>query len=268
MEFKNLGRKSLLVVCMLIIYTPFLKGSIVVLNGLTHEKTTATGESYRGRIEVQNTANTEKSVRAYLKDYSFNFRGESRHDDPGTLARSNANWITFNPELMNLGPGEKATIDYEVKVPAEDSLKGTYWSVIMVEGIIPPDTTQQSGGITINTAIRYAVQIVTNIENTGTSDLQFLGLEMDQQNDINILNVIIENIGERQLKPELSLELFDESGNSAGIIKADRRKTFPETSVKVTLNLEGIKPAKYTGVLVADCDDDHIFGTNVSLEIE
>lgn len=62
--------------------------------------------------------------------------------------------------------------------------------------------------------------------------------------------------------------MFDDAGNSLGIVKAERRKTFPGTSVMITLRLEGIKPGNYNGVLVADCDDDHVFGTNVSFEIE
>ncbi len=267
MNFKKLAVKFF-ISGVFVLASKLLLGSIVVLNGLTHEQIATPGENYKGTIEIQNTANGEKSAKIYLRDYSFNYKGESKVDAPGTLPRSNSGWITFNPELVNLAPGEKATIEYEVKVPVDDSLKGTYWSVIMVEGIIPPDTTKHNSGVTINTAIRYAVQIVTNIGNTGISDLQFAGLELAKQDQNNVLNVIVENTGERQLRPELALELFDENGKSVGILKAERRKTFPGTSIKATLDLKGIKPGKYTGVLVADCDEDHVFGTNVSFELE
>ena len=268
MNFKYLAAKFCISIILLLLSSSLLFGSIVVLNGLTHEQTATPGEIYKGTIQIQNTANIERSVRVYLKDYLFNSSGESRHDPPGTLARSNSGWITFNPELLNLSPGEKATIDYEVKVPVQDSLKGTYWSVIMVEGILPPDTTKFNRGVTINTAIRYAVQIVTNIGNSGASDLQFKELEIVKQDQINTLSVSIENTGERQLKPEVALELFDENGNSAGVIKAEPKKTFPGTSININLSLNGIKPGKYTGVLIADCDEDHVFGTNISFELE
>lgn len=263
---ENLAKKFIFIVIFL--FTPFamLNATIVVLNGLTHENQIQPGESYRGVIEVQNTGDTEKGVRVYLRDYWFSYKGESRHDPGGTLERSNAGWINFNPELLNLDPGEKATIDFEVQVPENDSLRGTYWSVIMVEGISKPDTTRKAG-VTINTAIRYAVQIVTNIGNSGTRDIQFLGLDFARESENNVLNVFIENTGERLLRPELALELFDETGNSAGIVKADARKVYPGTSVGISLDLEGIKPGNYTGVLVADCDEDHIFGTNVSFEL-
>lgn len=243
-------------------------GSIVVLNGLSHENTAQPGEIYRGTIQIQNTGNVEKSARIYLKDYWFSYTGETKHDEAGTLPRSNGSWITYNPELLTLEGGETKTIDFEVRVPDIDSLKGTYWSVIMVEGITPPDTTKKEMGVTINTAIRYAVQIVTNIGNTGESDMEFVGLELSKEDDTNVLLVAVENVGQRILKPEMNLELFDDSGNSVAVIKSEKRKTFPGTSVTSTLYLKDVKPGNYNGVLVADCGEDRIYGTNLTIELE
>ena len=83
-----------------------------------------------------------------------------------------------------------------------------------------------------------------------------------------MLHVALKNTGERMLRPELAVELFDAEGNSLGVVKAERRKTYPGTSVLIALELKGIKPGNYNGVLVADCENDHVFGTNVSFEIE
>lgn len=268
MNYKNIAIRVIILGLFLFVSKSFIYGSIVVLNGLTHEQTSATGGIYKGTIEIQNTSDIEKSVKVYQRDYLFNYTGESIHDLPGTQPRSNSVWISYNPDLLNLEPGEKATISYEVNVPEDESLRGTYWSVIMVEGINSPDTTKSIKGVTINTAIRYAVQIVTNIGNTGTSDIQFSNLELTKNGPDNVLSVVIENTGERQLRPELALELFDENGNSVGVIKEEQRKTFPGTSIKAILDIKGIKPGKYSGVLVADCDEDHVFGTNVSFELE
>jgi len=248
-----------------ILYT---NANIVVLNGLTHENRAQPGETYRGSIQIQNTGKNDKSVRVYQRDYWFSYTGESKHDPAGTMARSNAGWISYNPELVTLDSSEVTTIDFEVTIPDNDTLRGTYWSVIMVEGITPPDTTQIESGVRINTAIRYAVQIITNIGSTGVSDLQFLGLELARENEDNVLHVAVENTGERILRPEMNLELFDESGNTVGVIKSDPRKIFPGTSVMSTLVLEDIKPGNFNGVLVADCDEDRLYGTNLSLEIE
>ena len=138
----------------------------------------------------------------------------------------------------------------------------------MVEGIVPPDTTASTGGVKINTAIRYAIQIITNIGDSGSKDLQFLGLELVKDGTQNLLNVALENTGECILKPEMSLEIFSTDGTSLGVFKADRRKTFPGTSITSSIPFEGIEPGNYTAVLVADCDEDNIYGTNISLELE
>lgn len=258
---------SLLSISVAILSPLCSSANIVVLNGLTHENQSRPGETYRGSIQIQNTANKQKSVRVYLRDYWFSHTGESKHDPAGTLPRSNGPWISYSPELATLGPNETTTISFDVAVPDNDSLAGTYWSVIMVEGITPPDTSNANTGVTINTAIRYAVQVITNIGNTGKSDIQFLGLQLAKQQEKNVLDVVIENTGERILKPEMSLELFDDAGNTVAVIKAEKRKTFPGTSIRVQLILEGIEPGNYNGVLIADCSEDNVFGTNLSLEI-
>nr|WP_321354382.1 hypothetical protein [uncultured Draconibacterium sp.] len=260
---------SLFIIFLLIaVTTPNLSyANIVVLNGLTHEDEVEVGSNYRGAIQVQNTGTEAQSVKVYQRDYWYSFSGESRHDEAGTLARSNADWIKYTPTLLTLQPNEMAMIDFEVNVPDNDTLNGTYWSVIMVEGIQPEDTSASSG-VKIRTAIRYAVQIITNIGSTGKRDLQFLGMELTPgEDETQVLNVAIENTGERILKPELNLELFNAEGESIGVFKAERRKTYPTTSILLSLPLEGVKPGAYAAVLIADCDEDNIFGTNITLEL-
>uniref|UniRef100_UPI00321717C3 hypothetical protein n=1 Tax=uncultured Draconibacterium sp. TaxID=1573823 RepID=UPI00321717C3 len=265
---KKINYAVLLILAVLMMFAYSTEASIVVLNGLSHENQVQPGETYRGTIEIQNTGANSKQVQVYIKDYWFSFSGENRHDPGGTLKRSNANWISFNPELLTIDSSEVATINFEVKIPDDDTLRGTYWSVLMVEGITPPDVDNINQGVKINTAVRYAVQIISNVGTNAKSDLEFLGMELGKQENQNVLHVAIENVGECMLRPEMSLELFDESGNSVGIIKADRRKIFPGTSVLTTLVLEGIKPGNYTGVLIADCGEDRLFGSNLSIEVE
>lgn len=262
-------RKNRLSILLVFVFT-FFAGSalanIIVLNGLTHENNALPGETYRTNVEIQNVSEYAKGVKVYKRDYWYHYSGDTKHDAPGTLERSNANWISFQPELLNLEPNEKAVVTIEVTVPDQSELNGSYWSVLMVEGIVPPDTTSNNG-VSITTTIRYAVQLISHIGNTGNAHLEFAGMDMSKQEETNFLNVYVENKGEKLLKPELSLELFDDAGNSIAVIKAEKRKTLPGTSIRIGLNLEGIKPGKYSGVIIADCGNDDLFGTNVSFEV-
>lgn len=150
--------------------------------------------------------------------------------------------------------------------PEKSDLTGTYWSIIMVEGMAPPDTTKTQKGVSINTVLRYAIQVISHIGSTGSQDLQFPKLNMVKENG-NLLQVDIENTGERAVRPEVSLELFNENGISQGIIQTDPKRIYPGTSIRSTLKLDGVKPGKYSGILVAKCDEEHIFGTNIDIEL-
>lgn len=246
---------------------PALFADVLVLNGLTHEFTTAGGSKATGAIQLANTSGEVKSVRLYQTDYRFTHNGDSHYDEPGTMARSNASWITLNQMFVTLQPKEEITIEFELVVPEMEGLHGTYWSVIMVEGLKPPDTEPQTQGISIQTVLRYAIQIISHIGDTGTRNLEFLSFDLSQPDGSAQFEVNIGNTGGRALRPVLTLELFDENGRSLGIFRADPKRIYPETSTRFIITLKDVPPGNYTGVLLADCLDDYIFGTNVSIHL-
>jgi hypothetical protein len=244
-----------------------LFADVMVLNGLTHEFTVTGGSKATGSIRLANASEQVRSVRLYQTDYRFTQAGDSHYDQPGTLSRSNASWITLNQLFVTLQPKEEINVEFELVVPELNVLTGTYWSVIMVEGLKPPDTETSTQGISINTILRYAIQIISHIGDTGSRNLEFLAFDLSQSEGIAQFDVSIGNSGERGLRPELSLELFDENGRSVGIFRADSKRIYPDTSTRFTIPLRDIPPGNYTGVLLADCHDDYIFGTNVSIQL-
>ncbi len=243
------------------------RAGIAVINGLSHETRLMPGEECRGRIEIQNTSSRSTTIKLSQADYWFSHTGESRYDQPGSSLRSNAPWISLEDNFITLEAHEKRNVEYRVTVPHSDTLRGTYWSVIMVEGMAPPDTATHKKGISVSTVTRYAIQIITHIGETGNSDLQFLHLSLEKQEKTPRLNIDISNSGERALRPETSLELIDENGISQGILKLDRKRIYPGTSARFTFDLPALPPGRYAGVLVADCDEDLIFGTNVTVDL-
>jgi hypothetical protein len=261
------SRKFILTILISIFWASMqLRAGIAVLNGLTHEMKLSPGEKVRGRIELQNISEKETSVRLFQTDYWFSHTGDTKYNDPGSSARSNARWISLAQSFITLQANEIRSVEFEVVVPSADSLTGTYWSVILLEAINPPDTTDQKG-MNINTVMRYAVQVISHIGETGTRDLQFLNVTLRKGNPGAVLDVDMENRGERALRPEIGIELFNDEGVSRGIFKTDRRRIYPGTSARFSIAIGGVLPGKYSGVLVADCDEDHIFGTNLTLEL-
>jgi len=262
------GKRILIIsMILLVVFTDNAKANILVMNGLTHEHQAVQGEVRNGIIELKNVSQESQSVQLYQRDYWYSYQGENRHDTPGTLKRSNAGWININPTFITLEPGGTATVEYEITIPDIDSLTGTYWSIIMVEGIQPPDTAA-SEGIKINTVIRYAVQIITHIGNSGTVNVTFLHFNLSKQENRTELSVVLENVGERLVKPEVSVEIFDSNGATLGVTTAESRKLYPGTSANFFLDLSHLKTGSYTGILIADCGDDYVFGSNLTLDIK
>lgn len=247
---------------------PFsVSANIMVLSDLTQEETALPGGKYQGGIQLQNASAEVKSVRIYQTDYWFSHTGESRYDDPGTHERSNASWINVSERFLILQPNEIRMVGYEVTVPSADSLRGSYWSVIMVEGIQPPDTLSRRTGMSIQTVMRYAIQIITHIGESGSSDLEFLNVGVTRQDNLPAIEVDIRNMGDRSLRPAVSIDLFDSAGTLVGTIAAERKRIYPGTSVRILLPLDGVQPGSYSGVIIADCDEEHVFGANVNLKI-
>ena len=120
----------------------------------------------------------------------------------------------------------------------------------------------------VQSKIRYAIQIVCNIGETGTTDLKFLNISQERYNDKHYLEIDVENSGQVLIKPTLSLELFDVQGNSPPIIKTEKQRIFPKSSKRYIIEINGIKPGIYQGILIADCATDDLFGVNITLHLK
>ena len=148
------------------------EAGVSVIGGLTRQKEAKPGETYKGSMLIKNTGTEPQEVRVYQTDYLFFFDGRSIYDEAGTDPRSNANWINFNPRLLIIPGSEILVVNYTVTVPNDPNLVGTYWSMVMIEGIpkSSPLSSQPEKGkakIGITHIIRYAVQMVTHIGDTG-----------------------------------------------------------------------------------------------------
>ena len=83
-----------------------------------------------------------------------------------------------------------------------------------------------------------------------------------------VLQVDLENIGQRWLRLSLWVELYDESGRYIGKFDGQRKRTYPGTSVRCKVDLSNIPKGTYKALVVADCGGDYIFGANYNLKFE
>lgn len=239
--------------------------SVEVVGSLKHKKQCSPGDVIKGEIKVQNSDDEKQEIRIYQTDLLYNHEDFTMYEEAETHQRSNKAWVKFSPQTAILQGHEVRYIQYEITIPEDDSICGTYWSIIMVEGVNPLDP-DLSGELNITTITRYAIQMITEAGDRGEGLLEFLRPTLIQEGQNLQLAVDIVNKGERYISPGVSMELYDEDGISVKKITAAAKGLFPTTSARFRLDLTGLKSNHtYQCLIVAAGKDEDVFGLEYTL---
>lgn len=252
--------------------SPVAADAITLPNGMTIEKTLSIGESVSGVIPILNPEKEPKTVRIYQTDYLFYADGRNEFGKPASTPRSNATWITYSPNQVVIPANGSAEVSYRISVPNDPSLKGTYWSVLMIEplpvgALTPPPPQKGKIVLGMQTVIRHAVQIITNIDDTGTRALQFVSKTLISREGKTFFLLDVKNTGERWLVPEVDIDLYGPNG-PMGRYPGGKLRIFPGCSVRYTIDLGPLKPGRYQALVIADAGEEKVFGARYLLEIK
>ncbi len=251
-----------------------LYAQISVVSELSHDKEIVAGTPYDGSILVRNDTGEPQEIKVYQTDYEFSFDGTNRYGEPGSSKRSNAKWISFRPTNAVIPPLATLTINYTVTVPhitPERPLEGTYWSMLMVEGVPrgSRESTIQSREpqMGLTQILRYGIQIATHIAQTGTKAVKFLQAVLVKKEDgKRFLQVDIEDTGTLGIRPEVYVEVFDATGKSLGKFPGARYRMYPGTSVRQTIDLSSVPAGSYRALVVLDAGGDEAYAAQYTLE--
>lgn len=240
---------------------------IAVLGSTVEEHNAAPGETYTGTIVVRNLTKQDQPVRIYQTDYLFFADGTSRFGAAGTAARSNAKWVIPAVRSLLMPPAGAMTVTYTVKVPA-DSLVGTYWSAIMVEGAAteaPPSAGKAQVGI--GAIMRYAVQVATHIRTSGSRKVSFANSRFltHPSHGTQSFELDVQNVGARGYRPALWIEVYDEQGALRASARQERGLLYPGTSLKQTFALGKLTAGQYRAIVYADSGEDAVFASQFTL---
>jgi hypothetical protein len=242
------------------------RAQIAVLGSTVDEHAAAPGQRHAATIIVRNLTAQPQPARIYQTDYTFFADGTSHYDSIGTVPRSNAGWVSTSASSITLPPNADVEVSYTVAVPAVDSLRGTYWSAIMVEGAPtapPPAGTQQVG---LGAKVRYAVQIATQLPNVGARRVRLgkLGFAPDASG-ARVLDIAVTNSGERAYRPNLWVELYDKGGAIRSRSQQQRGLLYPGTSLRQRFTFRRLPAGEYKAVVFADTGDDVVSAAQYKL---
>jgi len=250
-------------------------GGVGILGGLRREATLEPGQqSQRGTILVTNAGAEPAEVKVYQTDYTP-LIGGCKYGEPGRSPRSNAKWIALTPLQFVIPPGDSTQVYYTISVPADPELRGSYWSMIMVEPIRPISEQEPKRlendqiGVGVRSVVRYAVLMVTHVGNTGTRGLRIVERTMDQAKDKRLLQLHVENTGERLLRCKVWADLYDQEGRYIGRYGREPEYGFyPGCVVQAQIDLTEVPPGAYKALVVLDAGGEDVFGAQYDLQLE
>jgi hypothetical protein len=241
-------------------------GAIIVSGDLTRDFSLQSGGSAEGNLVLHNPGTTPSRARIYQTDYRVD-AGEAIYGDAGHAPRSNARWIELGEREPELQPGETRSIPFKITAPADPTLRGTYWSMIMVEPAFEERPTAP-GEISVRAVVRYGIQIVAQLGAVPGGIRPALSNQMiERTNGKNFLRFDLANSGERWLRPRMEVRLFDREGRAVTNLPASHTRIYPGSSTRQRFALTNLPPGEYLALIVMDTDDA-LFGAQYRFQLE
>jgi archaellum component FlaG (FlaF/FlaG flagellin family) len=245
-----------------------LQAQISVLSNTVEERVSAPGDHYSGTIVIANPTATPQTARIYQTDYTFASDGTSSFEPAGTTPRSNASWVLPQSTRVVVPANSQLAVQYTVTVPAGDSLHGTYWSMVMVEGTANDPGASKPGAkpsMQLGAVVRYAIQVATHIGFTGTRKVKFAEPDVRNVDGKATLDLDVQDTGERGYRPTLWIEVYDATGGLRAKAKQSRGLLYPGTSLRQHFDLGALPAGTYKAVVFADTGEDSVFATQYTI---
>ncbi|MFA5104586.1 MAG: hypothetical protein WC527_05370 [Candidatus Margulisiibacteriota bacterium] len=224
-----------------------------IIGAFHDDRTVMPGNRYEGIILLRNTDDAPQSVDIKQTDYSFTANGVNDFGIPGSNKRSNARWISIPVNKVIIPPKSDISYQYSVQVPADNTLKGTYWSTIMlIPEVTAPEKKLDASSMGITTVFQYCYQVTSQISDSGMISAKFLNKEIVSSEGKTLLKIGLENNGTRLITPTVWAEIFDSTGNNLGKFESQKQRLFPDCSISSNIDISKVPDGTYKALVIVD----------------
>jgi hypothetical protein len=252
-----------------------LTAQISVRGNTIREQRAQPGETYSGTFTVVNASAEPQEAKLYQTDYFTSADGTNAYAAPGSSARSNARWIGLDAITLVIPPLSSRDVTFHVAVPLAGSLSGTYWSMIMVEGVPRgsgesnlPSTGRQEVRAAVVTRVRYAVQVATHVGAATKPAATFAAPAVHVAADgAKVLQFDVANTGIRSFAPAFTLEVYSADGARVKSASPSREMLYPGTSLRQHFDLGTLPAGTYRALVTLDAGENTVFGAQYTLKL-
>jgi len=235
-----------------------------------HEHIAIPGDVIEGTLRVSSMSDEPITLEVTTGDYVRELAGSETKgsysfvNELGMEERSATAWISYAPEILDLAPGENAEVRYQIRVPADAALRGSYWGVLFVQPTaseedlrmdVEDDAETPSVGIFVR--FRYAIRIYVTIGNDPPAKPQFVGLEAEPLNDGLQVMPSLRNDGKVFVRPELTVQLRDLTGDVVFQTDSIPCTILPESICRTNIEVRPLylPDGEYLMVVIGDTGD-------------
>lgn len=248
--------KKLLILALFVIFQ-YTNANVIILNGLTHTHETESGKLVTGVIKLKNTKESEQRVIIYFNDLFQHCGEKTKLTNDQTHSRSLKEWLSTEVDEYVLKPKEEYELIYNINIPENVDLTGSYWGVLMVEIEKPIKEDNLEYSVKLESKVRYGIQIIADVNSKTICELDFNNIQILKTDEgANAIEIEVKNLGNFYVQPTVVLDLFNEEGVKQKKLEVKFKKIYPGQCKLFTLDISEIPKGKYNGVIVADYGED------------
>lgn len=231
------------------------------------------GEHATRVLWVSNESDQTIRITAYLGDWLIDAKGNEEYLDPGTAERSLCNWVTVSPSVFSIPAQSSRQVFYEVSVPEDTALEGSYWGMIFIEKEPPPATRRKAEegkpSVAIRAIVRYGVRLLLTVPGTEIREARFISSEASLTEEGVKVSALLRNDGNIFLRPLVWLELRDVAGE---VVHSENHRlltVLPESEREYSFGLSGLElsAGKYVAIVFADIGMPNLIGAQCDVEV-
>lgn len=239
---------------------------ISIIGAMSYEYTGKKGDLLEGKIKIANNTDVAKEVKISLCDYPISDEKTTIYPEAGSDSRSNAMWLQLPVKKLVISPNGTYDFVFKIQIPKE-GIEGTYNCMLMVEPFVTERSSEDNEKAMVRSIIRYALHIVTNIENTGTYQLKILDKKLKKIEDKTFYTVTVENTGTKYFRPDIHMDLYNNKGEKVENFEINPRWLFPGKQRTYDLDVSALPKGSYQGLLIFDQKGADFYGSKCQFDI-
>lgn len=227
------------------------------------------GETQTKNITIKNHGNKEASIMLSMKDFLMKRDGSMQYLETESTKNSIAEWITINPNYLDMNPNESTTVQLTLQAPT-NSLESK-WGVLSVTPTREQEAfsvdEELAAGFTISGSV--SVFLYHSPKSNQNYEVKINNLtEVSQTDSTRTFSAIIDNVGDKRANCKLFLIAASLTTGEEKQFNQSHVRVYPNSTREVELVLPRVlSKGKYSLSAVLDYGGNTLEGTQIIIQV-